>query len=305
MGGLGSGRQPTRTSVADCRVIEIGELCDAGRYARCPRGEIRWVDGHTKATRACLSYTIAEQLWPGGETLLTLTLCYRRTETAPQSRDHVVLTGGAGRRIFAACPFCERPVRKLYAPPGAEHFLCRRCHDLVYRRVPQQESLAALAEVQAAMGWLLEGLYGLPDGGGPGVLKRSTRVLLSTLQEELPLEPQELRTYCLRLAKAGLSVRQIAALVGSSKSSVGRYLAAGLAGLDREVLIAERLRRYWAVAELSPVTGLRALRQQMKVLERRARRYRRYSALRGEPEERVFIAQNAADEVGAAGEESI
>jgi transposase-like protein len=217
-----------------------------------------------------------------------------------------VLSGGAGRRIFAACPFCERPVRKLYAPAGEEHFLCRRCHDLVYRRIPQQESLAALAEVQAAMGSLLEGLYSAsPAGEGPAAVQRSNKALLGTLKDELPLEPQELRVYCLRLAKAALSVRQIAALVGTSKSSVGRYLAAGRDGLDREVLIAERLRRYWAVAELSPEAGLRALRQQMKVFERRARQYRRYSASGGEPEERLFIARDAADEVDAAAEESI
>jgi hypothetical protein len=41
---------------------------------------------------------------------------------------------------------------------GEEHFLCRRCHDLVYRRIPQQESLAVLAAVQAAMGCLFERL---------------------------------------------------------------------------------------------------------------------------------------------------
>jgi recombinational DNA repair protein (RecF pathway) len=62
------------------------------------------------------------------------------------------------RPFAAACPVCERPVRKFYVPPGEEHFLCRRCHDLVYRRIPQQESLAVLAAVQAAMGCLFERL---------------------------------------------------------------------------------------------------------------------------------------------------
>jgi hypothetical protein len=76
-----------------------------------------------------------------------------RLDTARLCENDLVL-----RPFAAACPFCERPVRKLYAPPGEEHFLCRRCHDLVYRRIPQQESLAALAAVQAAIGCLFEGL---------------------------------------------------------------------------------------------------------------------------------------------------
>jgi hypothetical protein len=71
--------------------------------------------------------------------------------------------------------------------------------------------------------------------------------LLARLKVEPPLAPQERRIYCLRLARVGFSLRRIAALVGSSKSSVGRYLAAGLAGIDSEELTSERHERYWAL----------------------------------------------------------
>jgi len=295
MGGLGSGRQRTMTSVADCRVIEIGELCDAGRCASQRRGEIRWVGERTGVMRARLSYTIAEQRWHGGDVLLTLTLRYRHRLMAPESRDEIVLAGGGGRRFYGECPFCERPVRKVYAPPGEEHFLCRRCHGLVYRRMPQQEALAALADVQAAMGSLLEGLYELSPATtkarSAAARRRDLEALLRMLEDELPLEPQELRIYCLRLAKAGLSVRQIAALVDSSKSSVQRYIAAGREGIDMPDLVRERLRRssrsFFAPWSDDP----KALRGQVKTLTSYTKRLGLHRLPATEPEVKVLIPE--------------
>jgi len=155
MGGLGSGRQPTQTSVDDCRAIDIGELCDAGRVASQPRGEISWVARRSGVTRAQLSYTIAAEDWPGGAPLLMLALRYRKTLSSPESCDYIVLSGGGARRWVARCPTCWRPVRQLYAPPDHDYFLCRDCHGLVYRRRPQT---AALAQVQTTMDSLLEAL---------------------------------------------------------------------------------------------------------------------------------------------------
>lgn len=302
MGGLGSGRRATHASVADCRVIEIGELCDAKRFARCPRGEIHWVASDKGLTRARLLYAIGEQPGPGGATLLTLTLRYHRTPSATASQERIVLAGGAGRRFLAECPSCARPVRKLYAPPGAERFLCRVCHGLVYRRMPQQEALAAL---QAAMGSLLEGLHEVSPatGASSAAAKRSARqALLSTLEEERPLGPQELRIYCLRLAKMGLSVRQIAALVDSSKSSVQRHLAAGLDGIDRRALIAERLERLWALPPVPSADDPGTLRQQVMTIGRHARRLGLHRAPGREPEERVLIVDDGDEEVSTASE---
>src|SRR5262249_40379452 len=44
-----------------------------------------------------------------------------------------------GRRWWFVCPLtvrgiaCNRRAGKLYLPPGAKYFGCRKCHDLTYR----------------------------------------------------------------------------------------------------------------------------------------------------------------------------
>jgi hypothetical protein len=306
MGGLGSGRRPTRASVADCRVLEIGELCDAKRCARHPRGEIRWLSRGTGRTRARLSYAIRDELRPDGAPLLILAAGYQMTLTAPESCERIVLSGGAGVRFLAACPRCGGAVRKLYAPPGAEHFFCRECYGLVYRRGPHAK---ALANVQAAVGPLLKGLYELspePASARSAAAKRSAlQALQETLEAELPLGAQELRIYCLHLRKASLSLRQIAALVDCSKSSVGRYCAAGLHGVDMQALITERLERLWAFPTAPLGDDPKALREYLMMIGRHVRRLRFKWAPGTEPEERVLIIADADDEGGTTSEESI
>src|ERR1039458_8642727 len=43
MGGTGSGRWPIKMAVDECRLLEIDELCNGGRWASHPRGRIRWL----------------------------------------------------------------------------------------------------------------------------------------------------------------------------------------------------------------------------------------------------------------------
>jgi hypothetical protein len=306
MGGLGSGRRPRQTSVDDCRVLEIGELCDAGRVASQPRGEISWVAKRSGITRAQLSYTIAKEDWPGGPPLLMLALRYRKTLSSPESSDYIVLSDGGARRWVAQCPTCWRPVRRLYAPPDDDSFLCRDCHGLVYRRRPQT---AALTQVQATMGSLLEGLTQVRTAAaraGPAAARRGApEALLRALKDDLPLEPQELRLYCLRLSKAGLSLRQIAALVDTSKSSVARHLAAGLDGVDIEALVSEWLERFAAFPAAAAGDGPKALRAQLKMIRRHARLSGLYRAPASEPEERVLMTGRADEEAGTASEGTI
>jgi hypothetical protein len=304
MGGLGSGRRPTQTSVDDCRVLEIGELCDAGRVASQPRGEISWVAKRSGITRAQLSYTIAAEDWPGGPPLLMLALRYRKTLSSPESCDYIVLSDGGARRWVARCPTCRRPVRRLYAPPDHDSFLCRDCQGLVYRRRPQQT--AALTQVQATMGSLLGSLTQVQTAvasAGPAAARRGApEALLRALADDLPLGPQELRLYCLRLSKAGLSLRQIAALVDTSKSSVARYLAAGLDGVDIEALVSEWLERFAAFPAAAAGDGPKALRAQLKMIRRHARLSGLYRAPASEPEERVLVAGRADEGAGTASE---
>lgn len=286
MGGPGSGRRPDKTCVSDCRVLSISELSAGARRQTHPTGEIVWVATRSGLTQARLCYTITEEHWPQGLHLAVLALRYWPTMTATESRERVVL-GGTGKPNLAYCPRCKRPVRKLYAPPAAEHFLCRCCHELVYRPRSQPDRLA---ELQAAMGSLLEGLFAehaLIDGAGSSHRRAATAELLQTLEKERPLAAQELRVYCLRLGKAGLSCRAIARLVGSSKSSVQRCLAAGTPAIDMAALVSERLERYresWA----QPFGGL-SLSAQLRLLDRHAKRLGLYRMAAAEPEEKVLL----------------
>jgi len=73
---------------------------------------------------------------------LTVTLYYRWRDT-DDVRILVSLTTTptqfGGKRWWLLCPgigrgvACNRRVGKLYLPPGAKYFGCRRCHDLTYR----------------------------------------------------------------------------------------------------------------------------------------------------------------------------
>ena len=58
MGGLGSGRQRSRLGLDECRSLEVGELCDQGRWRRQPRGEVLWHSRHGGDARARLTYVI-------------------------------------------------------------------------------------------------------------------------------------------------------------------------------------------------------------------------------------------------------
>jgi hypothetical protein len=250
-------------AVDECRLLEIDELCNGGRWASHPRGRIRWLEKGSRTVRARLSYAIAWEDWPPGAPLLMLELRYRPTATAPESCDRIRLEVGAARRCVARCPGCNRPVRKLYAPPSDAHFFCRDCQGLAYRRsagAEKQARMRATWDRQAALEADLQALIGpLPGGaqalaaagvaGGtpPEQQHDELEALLGSLASELPLAPQELRIYCLRLDRGGLSVRGIAALVGSSKSSVGRFRAAGLEGVSIWLLANERRERLRAL----------------------------------------------------------
>jgi hypothetical protein len=285
MGGPGSGRRPDKICVSDCRVLSVAELAGKGRRHTHPTGEIAWVAKRSGKTRAHLSYAISEECWPDGPHLWVLALRYWRTPGAAESRERIVLV--EDKTAEAYCPDCEEPLRKLYAPPGAEHFLCRGCHDLVYRRQPR---LDRLAELQAAMGPLITGLYAdhslLEGTRSPAQRRKAAAELLQTLEEERPLADQELRVWCLRLGKLGLSLRTIARLTGTSKSSVQRYLAAGTAAIDRMALTSERLERYRD--SHGPSLGGLSLRSQARALGRYAKAQGLYRP-HLEPEEKVFL----------------
>jgi hypothetical protein len=286
MGGPGSGRRPDKTCISECRLLSVGELAARSRRQTKPSGEIVWVAKRSGATQARLIYTITEEHWPQGPDLSVLALRYWPTLSAAESRERIVLS--EEKPGLAHCPGCDEPVRKLYAPPGAQHFLCRGCHDLVYRRRPEPDRLA---ELQTAMGPLLQGLYAdhaLIEGPrSPAQSRKAAAALLQTLESERPLAPEELRVWCLRLGKMGLSCRKTARQAGTSKSSAQRYLAAGTAAIDQAALARERLERYHE--SQMPALGGLSLGAQVRLLDRHAKQQGLYRSSTAEPEEKVFL----------------
>ena len=172
--------------------------------------------------RGCLVYAISGQASASGELLLTYRYAH---QGADLSFEHEVgLDCSPGRRSYLARPRCAARVRILYAPLGAELFACRSCYGLIYRPSDTDDTLVYLAEVG---GPAIRELRALPMRTRRRPRRRYMVAPPAALARKLETQPpegeNEMRLWCLRLRAAGLSYRQIAALVGFSKSSVARY----------------------------------------------------------------------------------
>jgi hypothetical protein len=156
----------------------------------------------------------------------------------------IVLDVVAGRAICALCPYCDRPVRRLYLPPDQEGFRCRSCSNVVYRSAANPDVLERLY-VRAVTAPVVRLIESLPKRvrhrPWRNYVEQAPAALASELARELPLGRQELHPWCLRLRAVGLSYRQIARLTESSKSTVARLCLAGRAGIDPQGLIKERM----------------------------------------------------------------
>lgn len=282
MGGVGSGRRATRLSVSQCRCLSLAELCDGGRLVRQPHGEVQW--RAAGELRGRLTYRVACGL---------LHYRYWPTGGADEADGYIALQCVAGRRTSASCPSCGSAVRDLYAPPGRERFACRRCSGLVYRPPTARLELEQLRDAAAPN---LAFLASLPDGPLPCPQQprraRLPQELAEELEEQLPLAPEELRLWTLRLRSLGLSCRRIATLTGSSKSSVARCCQAGRAGIDRAALIRECLVRARALPPLPQGDDPRVLRRFLAAIHNRSRTHRLTRAMRERPqEERVVLSR--------------
>lgn len=297
MGGPGSGRRRTRPAVADCRALSIGELIDGGRWRSQREGEVLWRAPYAERPTARLAYRLAAIGDAGEQRRLRLAYRYRPSDGLLSYDDEVELVVARGCRPVALCPDCGRAVRSLYAPPGARLFLCRSCQALSYGRSAWRQRLA---DLRSAAGPALEELAALPEAPPTAAPRRFVAgpppQLAEQLQQELPLGAQELRLWCLRLRAGGLSYRQIAPLVGSSKSSVARICAAGQAGIDRLALIRECVERAAAMPPLVLGTNRRALGAELRSLHAHLQR-RRLSPPECEPEQREVSALESAPQL--------
>jgi hypothetical protein len=137
MGGPGSGNwyrwQGKKSTVEDSLILAISSF--RGRLLHGVRGTITWTWAF--GNQSSVGYFVATN----GE-IPTVKLHYRW-----QNREDVRIpiclqstpTQFGGQRWWFTCPLivdgniCNRRVGKLYLPPGAKHFGCRKCHDLTYR----------------------------------------------------------------------------------------------------------------------------------------------------------------------------
>jgi hypothetical protein len=148
MGGFGSGRswQGGRRAVEQCLVLATGDFHRRGR-TRC-NGSLHWAWGSGR--KDSVGYFFTSACVP----TLMLEYCYGEREVVRiPVRLQTTDTQFDGSRWWFSCPLivdgvaCNRRVGKLYLPPNAKYFGCRRCHNLTYRscqRSHQTERLFAL-----------------------------------------------------------------------------------------------------------------------------------------------------------------
>lgn len=138
---MGRDRWSNRSLVEDCRVLDIGPIIRAGAL-RAPWGtfcNVTWTRPDGMITSA-VGFTVTEV---EGEKRVRLaySVGVGDGESENVSYDVSLTTTPCylgGVRYWFLCPViapskCERRVAKLYLPPGAKYFACRKCHDLTYR----------------------------------------------------------------------------------------------------------------------------------------------------------------------------
>ena len=157
MGGLGSGNwyrwQERKSIVEESLGVAIRNF--RGRIFDGSAGTLTWMDGRDDAARGA-KYSIGWFVTWGD--VPTITLHYRWRDSKDVRfpvRLQTTPTQFGGERWWFTCPLivngvaCNRRAGKLYLPPGARYFGCRKCHDLTYRscqEAHQTERLIASAE---------------------------------------------------------------------------------------------------------------------------------------------------------------
>ena len=139
MGGYGSGRRwDKKTTVEECLVLSAADLARIGllRANLHRAGSVAWTNTATAQTSAI---GFDPNVWDEHG---SARLHYTRTRDDERVDYRVAVTSTplpwGGRRWWFACPLvtggaaCGRRCGKLYLPPGARYFGCRRCHDLTY-----------------------------------------------------------------------------------------------------------------------------------------------------------------------------
>lgn len=136
MGGPGSGNhyrwQGKKTTVEESLAVSVRDF--RTRLFRGAAGTFTWTGAGGKSS---VGYYVT---WNDDAPAVTLHYRWRGTEdVSVPVRLETTPTQFGGRRWWFTCPLlvrgiaCNRRAGKLYLPPGARYFGCRKCHDLTYR----------------------------------------------------------------------------------------------------------------------------------------------------------------------------
>lgn len=137
MSGSGSGMwcrwQGRKSTVEESLILAMRDF--RGRLSPHATGTLSWTWTH--GNQSSVGWFVTRD---GGGPVLTLHYRWRDREDVeiPIRLQSTSMQFG-GRRWWFTCPLivdgvaCCRRVGKLYLPPGARYFGCRKCHGLTYR----------------------------------------------------------------------------------------------------------------------------------------------------------------------------
>ena len=143
MGGLGSGqwyRWSTKTTVEDCRVLSACRWMREGilKAGVHRRGSWVWSDADTGVRRSSIGYEVSIPLGEAPWVRLKYTLVTKGEALDYRVGLQSTTPEFGGLRWWFTCPLvtrrgvCLRRCGKLYLPPNAKYYGCRRCYNLSY-----------------------------------------------------------------------------------------------------------------------------------------------------------------------------
>ena len=136
MGGIGSGRRhrlDTKSTVEESLGIGMKDV-RKWLFAGAARS-LTWT--WNSGRKSSIAFFVS-----GTDEAPIVTLCYRwgdKEDIRTPVRLETTPTQFGRPRFWFVCPLvvrgiaCNRRSGKLYLPPGAKYFGCRKCHDLTYR----------------------------------------------------------------------------------------------------------------------------------------------------------------------------
>jgi len=140
MGGSGSGRHGTRTTVEDCLLLSADRLMHLKVFDRTGShwGTLMWQNTATGEAIAAVQYKVDPLHEDNDSLLLRYTITRTREPVQYAVRLTSTISPWRSVRWWFMCPLirtrgiCGRRIGKLYLPPQYNYFGCRHCYNLTY-----------------------------------------------------------------------------------------------------------------------------------------------------------------------------